>query len=231
MAVKVQFNYVIVALIVAVLLQALCHAVGAAAGRKVTPAPTSVSRRYIALPSGLMADLGLSTVVSRGKIDPNNPFRQVSPVGTAVTTRTPTFRWTARPGAQMYKVEVLDANMDDVVVSEPLRALSWRASRPLPVGAVLRWQVIASSGDKVIDARPVPPADSPKFDILSAHDVATLASHKLGHSMFDRALLDAKAGLLDDAQSDLLSIGPKSPDYRPAQNALGELRRIRRQAR
>lgn len=67
------------------------------------------------------------------------------PSGT-ITTPTPTFAWTAVPGATSYTLYVLRVSDDSVVLRETgLTATAFTPSNPLPVGVELRWKVKGES--------------------------------------------------------------------------------------
>jgi hypothetical protein len=70
-------------------------------------------------------------------------FALLSPLSTIVATDRPTFRWQPLRGAESYTVTVLDEHFNVLIASEPLTAISWTISRPLPRGASYRWQVTA----------------------------------------------------------------------------------------
>src|SRR5262249_21569693 len=58
-------------------------------------------------------------------------FQVTGPVGTAVLTDRPTFRWTAIAGAAQYKVAVFDEDFHPVVESPSLAVTEWQAEQPL----------------------------------------------------------------------------------------------------
>jgi hypothetical protein len=186
----------------------------------------ALTRRYLAVPAGLMNDLGLGNSASRGAVDFPVSCRPLAPVSTAVLTPTPTFRWTSAKGATDYQVEVMDANMKDIVTSGSVKDTSWTCDKPLPEGVVLYWQVTANKNGIAMQTAPSQDS-SPQFIVLKAQDVKRLTESKHGKSPLAQALIDANAGAFDAAQSELAAIAAGSPDHKRALEALAELHKLR----
>jgi len=131
-------------------------------------------------------------------------FEVAGPIGTAVISDTPAFRWTALAGAAYYTVSVFDDNFNPVATSPHVEGTEWLIDKPLARGHVYVWQVAAHAGAKVVNA-PVPPAPEAKFQVLpadSANQIETARKvHPANHLLL--AVLDAQAGALDDVSAEL----------------------------
>jgi hypothetical protein len=102
-----------------------------------------------------------------------------------------------------------------VAASGTLAATEWRPIRPLERGSIYSWQVTARSGSKKVVA-PVPPAPEAWLKVLDQDTAEKLAHVKQAypHSHLALGILDAKAGLVDEAEREFHALritNPKSP--------------------
>jgi hypothetical protein len=136
-------------------------------------------------------------------------FDLSAPLGTAVETDRPVFRWTALPGATSYVVAIFDENFENVATSPPVTGLEWQPVQPLPRGRVLNWQVTAQVGRDTVHA-PVPPAPEAHFAVIPADAAAAIEAARRDHpgNHLLLAALYAKAGALDDAAHELDALDP-----------------------
>jgi hypothetical protein len=150
-------------------------------------------------------------------------FDLTGPMGTAVETNRPTFRWKALRGAKSYVVAVYDETFENVATSPAVTGLEWQPAQALPRGRVFNWQVTAQVGAESVHA-PVPPAPEARFAIVPAETAAEIDAarrdHPTNHLLL--AAMYAKAGALDDAERELAAVDPAT-----AKPYLESLKRMR----
>lgn len=190
---------------------------------------TTLTAQQVKTPKVLLAQLIGEGGTTRGTVSDGMPFVILVPVGTAVQTDRPTFRWQPLNGATSYKVTVFDADFNAVAKSEDLTTTEWTPSQPLPRGEVYQWQVTALKDGKEV-ASPTAPAPEAKFKVLEQNKAEAIEQIKRKHSNSHLTLgvLYAQAGMLDDAEREfqaLLNANPKSP---VAQKLLNDVRAVRR---
>jgi len=150
-------------------------------------------------------------------------FDLAGPLGTAVETDRPVFRWKALPGAASYVVAVYDEDFESVATSPAVTGLEWQPVQPLPRGRVLNWQVTARVGADSVHA-PVPPAPEARFSVIPADAEAQIDAARRAHpgNHLLLAALYANAGALDDAARELGDVEPAT-----AKPYLDSLQRMR----
>jgi cell division protein FtsB len=158
-------------------------------------------------------------------------FALLGPVGTSVATDRPTFRWREVKGASSYLVAVYDENFNWVATSHPITSSSWTTPNALERGATYFWQVSAIKDGREIKS-PVPPAPEAKFRIIEQEKADELVKLKRSsaNSHLAGGLIDAREGLLDDAEREfeaLLQANPKSVIARKLLTNVKALRRSR----
>lgn len=145
----------------------------------------------------------------------------LSPIATAVESRTPTFRWRAIDGAESYAVTIYGSDAKKVVASGPLTKTKWTVSTPLERGRIYSWQVRATrKGDEVL--MPPPAAAEAKFRVVDAAKAEELAqirrSSPRSHLMLGLAY--ANAGLLEDSARELRKLVAANPKSLVARSLL-----------
>jgi hypothetical protein len=194
-----------------------------------TPDPADTARVRDALESGrLTLPPGLSELAGRqgallGAADAP-AFHLTTPIATVVLDDRPTLRWTALPGPATYIVTLQDQTTGDAISSPPLQQTEWVPAQPLERGRIYAWQVAGSAGGKESLA-PRPPDPPIRFIVATASDAARL--ERLPSSPLVRGVLFANAGLLDDAERELKTIGADSSDAARAAAFLEQLRQAR----
>lgn len=155
-------------------------------------------------------------------------FALTSPVGTMVRSNRPVFRWHALGGATAYVVAIYDANFNEVATSPSLPTTEWQPQGVLDSGKIYSWQVTAERGQTQITS-PSPPAPEARFEVLSPTDVVRLqrAENDLAGSHLMLGLLYAQAGLLDEAEQELVQLTKENPKSVVAKNLLGSIKRLR----
>jgi anti-sigma factor RsiW len=174
----------------------------------------------------ILAELTQPGVRTRGEVGARSgKFSVIEPVGVAILSDHPTFRWTQLDGVTGYVVEVYDEWFNPLVSSPQITDYSWRAPRSLKRGAIYYWQVKAIKDGQEFKA-PRPPTPQAKFRIMDEATADELAKARRAYasSHLTLGLLYAQAGLLDEAERELQALLKNNPD-----SALG--RRLLRQVR
>jgi hypothetical protein len=140
-------------------------------------------------------------------------FKLRSPIGAAVLTERPTFRWEALPGAQHYVVFVRDLTSDVEFESEATTGLEWTPQQPLVRGRAYSWAVEALKDGRRIHA-PGPHAPSAAFKILEKTRADELARLKRssGGSHLLLGILYGKYGLAAEAESEIKILSKENPE-------------------
>jgi type II secretory pathway component PulM len=141
-------------------------------------------------------------------------FALVSPLGTAVSSARPTFRWQNLAGATGYTVTVLDMDFNPVSKSPVLDSTSWTIAEPLERGRNYVWVVTAIKDGKEVKS-PVAPAPEARFKVLDKEmaDEVLKTRRAYRDSHLISGLVYAQAGLLDEAEREfdlLVRANPKS---------------------
>lgn len=137
----------------------------------------------------------------RGAPGGAEPLRLIGPMATLVRQQRPVFRWTGQEGATRYIVTIVDDRFNHVAESAPLAALEWRPEVELERGRVYQWQVTAFNGDDPVESRL---RQIGLFKVIGAGDLNSVVKGEAGvDSALVRAVLYAKAGLLEDAEREL----------------------------
>lgn len=144
------------------------------------------------------------------------PFALVGPVGKVVREDRPVLRWRALAGAVSYRAAVVDANFQAVAESGPMPATEWTPPAALRRGQTYYWQVTATLADDTRITSPSSPAPQAKFRVLEADAGEELRrlEQSAPDSHLARGVLYARAGLLDEAESEfrqLIALNPRSP--------------------
>ena len=160
-----------------------------------------------------------------GETTDTDELKLVGPVGLVVRGRRPVFRWQPLAGATSYTVVVTDAQLNEVATSGPLTVAEWRMPSELSRGHVYFWQVTARKNGLEITA-PVLPAPRAKLMVLSQAEDEELNRLERSPSRSNLALgvLYARAGLLDDAERELLALVQANPKATVARQLLESVR-------
>lgn len=131
--------------------------------------------------------------------------RLIAPAGTMVRDARPGFRWAAVEGAAGYSVTVTDDRFNVVAESGRIEATQWRPETALARGRIYQWQVTAyDSGGAVGDG----PRSLGLFRLISAVELASIRKVEAGtESSLAKAVLYARAGLVDEARRELGRLG------------------------
>ncbi len=155
-------------------------------------------------------------------------LKLVGPVGLVVRSSRPVFRWQPLAGASSYTVVVTDAQLNEVATSGPLTIAEWRMPSELSRGRVYFWQVTARKNGLEITA-PVLPAPRAKLMVLSQAEDEELNRLERSPRRSNLALgvLYARAGLLDDAERELLALVQANPKATVARQLLESVRAMK----
>jgi hypothetical protein len=179
-------------------------------------------------PQGLAGlQTGRSTLLGVGEGPP--AFAPLAPLSTRVATDRPSFRWARHPEARAYEVTVYDQDLEKKAASGPITGLEWQPARPLPRGRLYLWQVTAETSRGRVTV-PAPPEPEARFEVVASVVLAEVkppppaapASHLVG------ALAEVEAGLLDEAEAELLVLAAENPGSREIAGLLESLRALRR---
>jgi len=153
----------------------------------------------------------------------------LSPVATAVESKTPTFRWTAVKGVDNYEVAIYDAGSKKVLTSGLVLKNIWKAAAALERGHNYSWQVRAiKDGREVL--MPPPGAPDAKFRIVEPGKMQEiqLARKSDAKSYLVLGVVYAEAGMIEESErafQKLLNANPNSPVARSLLRSVKALRR------
>jgi hypothetical protein len=128
----------------------------------------------------------------------------ISPVGTAVLSERPTFRWKALKGDWSYRVRVLRLDSGVAAESGEISGTDWTPEADLASGINYQWQILAQRGNERLTF-PQPPRNPPRFRVVDATTSARLRelAGKRGGVHLLLAIEYGKAGLIEDARREL----------------------------
>jgi hypothetical protein len=155
------------------------------------------------------------------------PFSLISPVGTAVSTDRPIFRWQALSNANSYQVRVFNSNFQPVTESSWIRQTEWTPIQPLPA-ATLTWQVAAKKQNEEIIS-PYAPFPDAKFLVLSPKEIVKIQEMQRKYSGFHLILgvQYARLGLLDDSEKEFILLEQSNPQSVKAATLLKNIKDLR----
>lgn len=158
--------------------------------------------------------------------DDGLPFRLLSPFNRVVPDNRPTFRWQPLSGAESYTVTVADADLNQVSVSQPVKATEWKITTPLKYGGVYSWQVTALKEGQRITS-PVLPAPQAKFKVIEYDRMRELSHARSAYpnSHLTLAAIYLRAGLTEQARQELRSLVRSNPQSSTAKSLLRSLDR------
>ena len=151
-------------------------------------------------------------------------FELLGPVGKVMASDLPSFRWRSLSGATSYRVTITDPALDykEIAASRPLNDLKWTVDHALERGRIYAWQVIAHTEAGDVKA---PEATEAKFKVLDrsiADDLKRARRVYAGRHLV-LGLLYAEAGLLDEAERELLALVAANPQSPIAKGLLAEV--------
>lgn len=143
-------------------------------------------------------------------------FSLRAPVGVAVRSLRPVFRWTPRADASAYQVTLVETP-DGEVRSSPLlpsAETTWQTPQPLAPGKRYAWQVRALDAEgNVLEKAPSPPEPDAHFQTVDAPHEAELrrleSAHPQAHLLL--AVAHARLGLLPEAEAHLQQLAQANP--------------------
>lgn len=202
-------------------------------GVEALPGYVSRAIRSALSPAGLeltpdVAQLRGGPSVVPGSSDDGLPFRLTAPVGRAVESTRPVFRWSPLAGAESYVVTVTDADLNEVVGSGPLQTTEWRTPAALERGRTYSWQVTARKDGREI-VSPALPAPQAKFRVLEQAKARELerARREFPDSHLALGVLYARAGLFVEAEREFRLLLSANPRSRVARRLLSQVSSLR----
>jgi len=158
-------------------------------------------------------------------------FHVLQPIATAVREVTPRFHWSALPGITSYRLNIVNRRTGDLVASQEIAGdrTSCTTEKPLGPGEIYEWEVEAWRGETLIAKTPAPPQPEACFEILSQSQDVELQRIEQKSSGLHLVLgvAKARAGLLDEAESDFAALAQENPDSKIPGQLLDQLRRQR----
>lgn len=135
-----------------------------------------------------------------GEVSASSELLPLTPTGTAVATRTPTFSWHPATGATSYGVAVFDERFAEVASVATVNGTAWTPTVALPRGVALSWQVTAHlpKGDVTAPAPPQPEARFLVLDDTTAEAMRS-AQQRLAGEPLELGIVLANAGLIVEA--------------------------------
>lgn len=167
------------------------------------------------LPEKVQA-LGGDRGVLAGSAEEASALRVFAPVATAVREDRPQFRWDGVGEASSYKINVIEQNSGELIITQEIVAnlTTWTAPTALRRGETYEWEVQAMRDGNVLAKSPMPPEPPARFRILSEVEVADFekANRAAGDSHLARGLAAADAGLIDEARREFDLLAGANPD-------------------
>jgi hypothetical protein len=155
-------------------------------------------------------------------------FALASPVGTAVSSTRPTFRWQPLTGATGYTVTVLDLDFNPISKSPVLASTSWTMAEPLERGRTYVWVVTAIKDGQEVKS-PIPPAPEARFKVLEKETANEVLKSRrdFRNSHLISGLVYAQAGLFDEAEREFELLVRANPKSAVARKLLRNLKSLR----
>jgi hypothetical protein len=152
----------------------------------------------------------------------------IAPLGTAVISDKPVFRW--QPFGFVYKVSIYDARYHKITEGSSQQN-EWQADRALPRGEIYTWEVMALTKHQLVRV-PVPPEPEARFEVLPQSEADRLEKAQREHpgSHLLLGILYARSGALDDSERELTALLAANPDSRVAKELLASVQQIRRRS-
>lgn len=183
---------------------------------------TSLREQRLDFPSEAIALRGRPGILAGGGT--NQPFRLLEPVGTMVRSNL-RFRWERQNAATTYRVNIASEESGEIVASQEVASTDWTPSQVLAPGRVYQWEVEALRDGAVLAKAPVPPAAEARFAVLSK-EAANRLEQELGkskESQLLRGMMEAQAGLFEDARADLQAFRRTHPESTLAKKFLEQI--------
>lgn len=155
------------------------------------------------------------------------PASLVSPIGTYVTDSRPAFEWMPARATDAVKVEVYGPGYALVAESGWLTTNQWKPSADLAAGQRYSWQLTVRTARGEVSV-PKPPAPQARFATLSGAVRVKLDEdlRAAGDSRLLRAVILARAGAVDLAETELKALKVANPDSIEITAFLTQLRPI-----
>jgi len=146
-----------------------------------------------------------------GRVAPaGNGLKLISPVGTAVATETPIFRWSKVEEATGYRLNLALRGRESPTrtFDLPSNQTTWKISTPLASGQTYEWEVQAIRNDETLEQAPAPPEPEAIFYVLDRPQQIDVSKQreKLSRSHLALGLAYARAGLIDDARDEFRAL-------------------------
>jgi len=155
-------------------------------------------------------------------------FNLIGPLGTAVTSDRPEFKWHQMAGASVYQITLKDSstNQQETAATGENR---WTPSHPLVSGRLYYWQVKTEKEGREI-VSPLPSQPTARFWVLSPKQQEHLEQLKRRYrdSHLVLGVAYANAGLVDEAIREFRILGVQNPGSEAVRRILSYLDTLRR---
>lgn len=199
----------------------------------------AISNERIKFPEALQELKHAGPEVLLGQAEETLQFKLFTPISEVVANDRPLFRWQPLAGgsslhaapprrAISYSVAIFDLELNEVQSSPALHATQWTPDRPLKRGQAYLWQVTARLSEGKSVTAPSPPNPEARFQILDQKRADEIARFRAAHPQSHIALgiLEAQAGLLESAETELQQVPESATDYALAQKLLKSIQEI-----
>jgi hypothetical protein len=159
---------------------------------------------------GFVKDLNPPREVLMGQTA-DKPASLISPKGTGVLSRHPSFLWRSLGDGWTYRVQVFDSDGALAAESPALTATVWNCDRALAREQTYEWQLIAFRGEErvTLEKPPESPARFRVVDASTATRIEKLVAAKRTH--LELAVEFGRAGLLEDARREMAAAITQHP--------------------
>jgi hypothetical protein len=154
-------------------------------------------------------DLADTVTYLRGNIEGKRDISLIEPVGTLIIQDRPLLKWKVLKDATSYVVDIVDESFNPIAQSRNLSSPEWAVDVTLERDAVYLWQVSAFRNEERIefDRNRIG-----KFRVISVEKLNQVEiARKRYSSHLALAVFYVKAGLLDDARSELKKLISRNP--------------------
>lgn len=177
------------------------------------------------VPAALYRIDDAARIKTRGSnpLNKTNPIRLLSPVNKTIRTETPAFEWEEVVEATGYQVGVVDEEFNIVAQSLILKETVWKIETPLVRGKKYRWQVkVFTNGTDELQL--FAPDKGASFKILSeSENLEIIESEKKLKSHIALGVIYLKAGLLDEAESEICALQKLNPKSEQVKRLLDKI--------
>lgn len=154
-------------------------------------------------------------------------FAAIAPVGTVVESARPTLRWSQRPGATGYRVNLAPKKGGAVITSPLLGAnqTEWTPPALLQPNEIYEREIEAVRDGEMVAKAPAPPEPEARFAVLPNEKLAKVRRlrEQFGRSHLLMGLAYARAGLVSEARTEFEKLARENPQSELPRQLLARL--------